>query len=144
MLVATDAPGKSIGVYAAKRVVVLMQEMGFDQNRAGVKSDHAPAILDLVGRVDVRASKGAQLVMIESSAVLSSASSGIAERGWRWCRGMWESCEAMCKRLGDRRCPWDIHDGHRDRHPGGELGERPRLDRKRTVIVNMKSDGEAA
>lgn len=85
MLAATVVPLKPTGKSAANRVVTFEREReresGRDEARISVKSDSGPAIVDLVEGVGgVRASRGAQPMIVENSAAHAGASSDVVER----------------------------------------------------------------
>lgn len=63
-------------------MLAFRRETGCDQLKANVKSDNGSAMVDLVERVGkVRASRGAQTMVIESSVLYATARKELMERG---------------------------------------------------------------
>ena len=90
MTMASVLPSKSSGVFAARRVVAFMREIGCEFGDITVKSDNEESIKALVTEVArVQAAGGGPgRTNVESSKAYSSASNGMVERGVRSVQGM--------------------------------------------------------
>ena len=90
MTMASVVPSKSSGVFAARRVVAFMREIGCEFGDITMKSDNEESIKALVTEVTrVRAAGGGPgRTNVESSKAYSSASNGMVERGIRSVQGM--------------------------------------------------------
>ena len=90
MTMASVVPSKSSGVFAARRVVAFMREIGCEFGDITMKSDNEESIKALVTEVTrVRAAGGGPgRTNVESSKAYSSASNGMVERGLRSVQGM--------------------------------------------------------
>ena len=88
MTLATVVPSKSTGMFAARRVVEFLEEIGCRTGDLIMKTDQEPAIRVLVADVcKARAAEGAVGRIIEEmSPKGSSSSNGVVERAVQECR----------------------------------------------------------
>ena len=82
MVMAAVVPRKTTGLFAAKRALAFLSEVGCLHGDLIVRSDQEPAIMSLVNEVGwLRGAAGAGRFIVEASPVGSSGSNGRVERG---------------------------------------------------------------